>query len=368
MGAALLALWLPMAAALEARADDQPIDWLTGPALRRQLAQPVKLSWSGVPIRKGLTDLARSQRVAALLDRRVDPGMRLQATLLDLPLEMALERLARAQHLGLSWYGPLVYFGPPAPTRRLRTLAALRTAEIKQLPAKARLPFTRQRPWQWQDFATPRKLVEELAAEAQIELTGLEQIPHDLWAAADLPPLSWIERMTLVANEFDLTFEFSSDGGAVRLIPVPANAAIERTYAGGSDPEALARRWSQQAPEAEIKVAGGKVVVLGAVEDHELLRGNQSKAAKAAAGGVEVYTLAVREQPLGPVLEELKRRLGLELHVDETALKAAEISLDRRVSFSVEKVSLDELFEAALKPAGLSFRRRDKTLDIFPAP
>jgi hypothetical protein len=357
-----------MAAAVQARADDPPIDWLTGPALRQQLAQPIKLSWSGVPIRRGLTVLARSQRVAILLDRRVDPGAQLRASLQDVPLEMALERLARAERLGLSWYGPLVYFGPPEPTRRLRTLAALRSDEAKSLPAKARLPFTRQRPWQWQDFATPRKLAEQLAAEAKIELTGLEQIPHDLWAAADLPPLSWIERLTLIGNEFDLTFEFSSDGGAVRLIPVPADAVIERTYAGGSDPEALARRWSQEAPEAEIKVADGKLVVRGAIEDHERLRGEQSRAAKAAAGGVEVYTLAVREQPLGPVLEELKRRLGLELHVDEAALQAADISLNRRVSFNVEQASLDELFQAALKPAGLTFRRREKTLDIFPAP
>lgn len=363
----LLGAWLPLAAIAAVRAAEEPSEWLTGPALRQQLAQPVALTWSGVPIRQGLADFSRSQRIAVLLDRRVDPGMPLQASLQDVPVEIALERVARAQQLGLSWYGPLVYFGPETATRRLRTLAALRTAEVKSLPAKARLPFTRQQAWRWPDFTTPRELVEALAAEAKVEAAGLEQIPHDLWAAADLPPLSWIERLSLIANEFDLTFEFESDGRSVRLIPIPDQIFIERSYPGGKDPKELARRWAQQAPEAEISVSDEKLVVRGVIEDHELLSGVKSRAAKPAAGGVEVYTLTVRDQPIGPVLEELKQRLGLELHIDEAALKAANISLDRRVSFSVEKVSLDELFRAALQGAGLTFRRRDKTLDVFPA-
>lgn len=342
-------------------------EWLTGPALRQQLAQPVKLAWTDVPLRKGLADLSRSQRVAILLDRRVDPGTLLGESLQDVPLEIALERLARSQQLGVSWYGPLVYLGPPTAAHRLRTLAALRTSDAKSLPTKRRLPFTRQQPWRWEDFVTPRELIESLAAEAKIELSGTEQIPHDLWAAADLPPLSWVERLTLIANEFDLTFEFDSDGGRVTLIETPSQVTLERSYAAGKDPQRLLKKWAQAAPNAQLEAAGEKIIVRGTVEDHEMING-KSQAAKPAAGGTEVYTLAVRDQPLGPVLKELGQRLALQLHIDEPALKAADISLDRRVSFSVDKVSLDELFQAALEPAGLMFRRRDKTLDIYPAP
>ncbi|HXT57480.1 MAG TPA: hypothetical protein VN699_02545, partial [Pirellulales bacterium] len=188
-----------------------PLPWLSGSAMREQLARPIKLAWSGMPIRKGLADLARSQRLAILLDRRVDPGRPLELRLDDVPLELALERIARSRHLGLSWYGPLVYFGPEAAAERLKTLAALRVADAKSLPSSARAPFARQQPWRWNDLTTPRELVEQLAIEAKIEIAGLEQIPHDLWAAADLPPLSWTDRMTLIANEFDLTFRFDGE-------------------------------------------------------------------------------------------------------------------------------------------------------------
>ena len=342
-------------------------DWLAGPALRAQLAQPVKLAWSGVPIRKGLADLARSQNVAILLDRRVDPGTPLELSLENVPVELALERIARSQQLGISWYGSLVYLGPEAAAARLRTLAALRAAEAKSLPAARRSSFAKTRAWQWDDFAEPRALVEQLADEARVEIIGIDKIPHDLWPTADLPPLAWTDRMTLVVNEFDLTFRFNEDGRKIELIAAPESAVLERTYPGGRNPQELAERWRRQAPEAEIKVEGDKVVVRGRAEDHEALTAAKPRPQTPAAGGTEVYTLAVRDQPLGPVLEELKQRLGLELHIDAAALTAAEISVDRRVSFSVEKATLDELLAAALKPAGLTFRRRDKTIEIFPA-
>ncbi|HEV7221590.1 MAG TPA: STN domain-containing protein [Pirellulales bacterium] len=344
-----------------------PPQWLSGSAMREQLARPIKLAWSGMPIRKGLADLARSQSLAILLDRRVDPGTLLELGIDGAAVELALERIARSQQLGLSWYGPLVYFGPEAAAERLKTLAALRAADAKSLPSSARAPFTRQQPWRWDDLTMPRELVEQLAAEAKVEIEGLDNIPHDLWAAADLPPLSWTDRLTLVANEFDLTFRFDAEGRTLALTELPEKIVMERSYAAGRNPRELADRWARQAPEAEIAVVDGKVVVRGRAEDHERLTASKPRGTAPAGGGAEVYTLAVRDQPLGPVLEELRQRLGLELHIDEAALKRAGISLDRRVSFSVEQATLDDLFAAALKPAGLTFRRREKSFDIFPA-
>ena len=241
----------------------EPVQWLSGPPLRQQLARPIKLAWSGVSIRKGLADLAAQPERGDLLDRRVDPGLLLEVSFDDVPLEVALERIARTQRLGLSWYGPLVYFGPEAAADRLRTLAALRAADAKSLPSAMRARFTRQQPWRWGDLATPRELVERLAAEAKIEIDGLDLILHDLWAAADLPPLAWTDRLTLVANEFDLTFRFDAEGRTATLAALPEKIELERSYAAGRDPRELADRSGHMAPEAEIEVVDGKVVVRG---------------------------------------------------------------------------------------------------------
>ena len=61
------------------------------------------------------------------------------------------------------------------------------------------------------------------------------------------------------------------------------------------------------------------------------------------------------------------RNLKLEMQIDEAALQAAGLSLDRRISFQVENVSLDELLNAAVKPAGLTAKRDGQKVRIAPA-
>lgn len=47
--------------------------WLTGPALARQLAEPVAVvQWSGTRLRQVVQGISANSRVAILLDRRVD--------------------------------------------------------------------------------------------------------------------------------------------------------------------------------------------------------------------------------------------------------------------------------------------------------
>jgi hypothetical protein len=104
------------------------------------------------------------------------------------------------------------------------------------------------------------------------------------------------------------------------------------------------------------------------VEDHEKLGGQETRAVSATAKSGELrYTLAIQEKPLGPVLKQLAEKLKLELQIDREALGEAGISLERLVSFKVDEATVDELFTAALKPAGLSFRREGTALKVFPA-
>jgi hypothetical protein len=75
----------------------------------------------------------------------------------------------------------------------------------------------------------------------------------------------------------------------------------------------------------------------------------------------------VTEQPLSAVLDTLRMQLTLALRIDEMALTKANLSLDTKVSFRVEDATLEELLAAALKPAGLTFRREEDVYTIVPA-
>jgi hypothetical protein len=340
--------------------------WLAGEDLARGRQQRVTVSWSGTPLRDALADLSKAQRIAVLLDRRIDPGQPIDLTADRLPFDDVLAQVAEKIAGRVSWLGPLAYLGPREAASRLRTLAALRASDVRALAKEKRRGLQREARLSWPELAEPRDLVAGLAAEAGVDVVPLNQIGHDLWPAADLPPLSWTDRLTLIANEFDLTFEMV-DGAHVRLVPIAGPIVLERAYPGGKQPDELAAKWRRVAPDAQIGVAGGKVVVRGGVEDHELLTQNKKPKPAPTAPGVDVYTLRVQEQPLSAVLDKLRERVSHELVIDEAAIKKANLNLDARVSFSVEQATLDELLTAALKPAKLTFLREGSVYKIVPA-
>lgn len=356
---------------------EPPVAWLDGASLAQQLRTPVDVFWSGTPLRQALVSLAESQRAAVLVDRRVDPGQKLDLPLNGLPLEQVYREVAESRQLGVVWLGAVAYFGPPRATSRIRTLAELRREEVRRLPAAAGRKLLTPERMRWDDFATPRDLLARLAAESRIEISGLEQVPHDLWARADLPALSLVDRLTLVAGQFDLTFEIAADASAVALVPVPDDVALMRSYPGGSDPQALADRWAAMIPESQIKVVAGEVFVRGLLEDHEQVasaaqppRPTRPTASRSSrtSDGEKRFTVPQGKGPLGPVLEQLAGKLGLTLKIDREALQRAGISLQQPISFSVDNVTLEDLFEAVLTPAGCTFRLQGDVLEVRPAP
>jgi hypothetical protein len=362
----LPAAWLLMAVWTAGPVHGQEASLLTGAEFTRQLQAMTGASWSGVPLREALATLGKDQGIAVMLDRRVDPGKLIDLTIAEQTLENALRTIARHQELGVSFVDAVVYFGPPDTTKKLPTVAAIRRHEAESLPRETALRLARARGWSWPMLATPRGLLEELADEAGIEISGLEHFPHDLWPAVELPPLPLADRMSLVLAGFGLTYEFSADGRQVRLVPFPTTAAITRLYSGKGHPRENAERIARLYPEAQVTPEGEQIRVVGPWEAHqavELLMQGQ-RVTRTTPGpkksGRTVYTLKVENEPVGGVIKALAPQLKLEVEIDP----AAEAKLSERISFNVADVSRDELLDAVLKPAGLSFRISGNTLSI----
>jgi hypothetical protein len=356
-----------------AMGDEPASPWLTGRALETRLTAPVGVEWSHSPLREAIRSLAQANQTAVMLDRRVDPGQPLSASFREVPLEDLLRQVAENRGLGLVRFGPLIYLGPPGFTARLRTLAAIRLEELRKLPAGTGQKFIKSQRLRWDDFAEPRKLLENLAQENGIALAGMEQVPHDLWAAADLPPLSLVDRLTLLAGQFDLTFRINTSDTTVTLVPIPANVTLVRSYPGGRQPSQLLAKWRQTAPQSRITQEGDRIVVAGLLEDHERLtatsRPSSRPAAKSTANQEANQRFTVREAhgPLGTLLQQMAGRLNLDVKIDRQALQSAGVSLEQNIAFSVEDATLDELLQAALKPAGCTFRRLGKVVEVLPA-
>ena len=350
-------------------------NWLVSAALQKQLRREISVVWAGTPLRRTLDGLSQTQRVAVLIDRRVDPDQKVDLKLDDVPLAAALHDVARSRDLGVSIVNAVAYFGPPRVTGQIRTIAALRTEEIHRLPPAVTRKFLLPKRIAWDDFATPGELLQRLADENRLTLQGLDRVPHDLWAGADLPPLSLVERLTLIAIQFDLTFEVSPDGQTVRLVPMPDEVALVRSYPGGSNPQATAKNYAEHLPGTEIKVAGRQVYVKGLLEDHERITtlGRPSRRpVRQPAGGmgkIRISKMSFTNVPVGKVFEFLAQhpKLKLDFRIDHKALDQAGISLEQRVSVDVKNVSVDELLREVIKNCSLKYVLRGRVVEIGPA-
>jgi hypothetical protein len=343
----------------------------SGREFTQHLQSTTGIAWSGVPLREALDTLGRDQRIAVMLDRRVDPGKTVNLGVAEQSLENALRTVARHQELGVCFIDSVVYFGPSETTAKLSTVAAIRRREAESLPRETALRFARVRSWSWPMLATPRDLLVELAAESGAEIAGLEQFPHDLWPAVALPPLALADRVTLVLAGFGLTYQFSPDGRRLQLVPFPQTAAISQTYSGKGHPRENAERIARLYPEAKVTVEGEAIRVVGPWEAHQavelLLQGQRvtrTSPPSTKGGGRTVYTLKVENEPVGGVIKALAEQLKLQVMIDP----AVEKKLAERISFNVADVSRDELLRAVLLPAGLSFRMNGTELQIIGAP
>jgi hypothetical protein len=271
--------------------------------------------------------------VAILIDRRVDPDQKLQVSLKQVPLESAMDTIAEEKRLGLCRLSWGLYLGPPDAAGRFEAVRAALATSIRRLPSAIQRQYRHSQGLAWENFSTPRDLLQGLASQNGIEITNLNEIPHDLWAAVSLPPISLGDRLLAITIQYDLTLKFSSDGTRVELVPIPENLPpVPKSGRDAASPRTSPRRpGSRQSPERPAQ---------------------------------QVHTVTVREKPLEPVLKQLAERLDFELRIDRKSIEAAGISLDQRVSVHVENATLDELLRSLLKSTGLSFHHTGRVVEI----
>ncbi len=345
----------------------------------QRLRQPVSLSWTAMPLRRGIERIAERWSVGVLLDRRIDPGQSITIAVENVPLGTLLQRVAAHGHAAMAVVGSVVYIGPEDAAARLPTMWAIHREMVRRLPTRWRRRWLQRVPGGWGELSEPRRLCQQVVGQVGGNLVGDDRVPHDLWAAASLPQIPRCDRLTFVLAQFDLGYEIrlnddektaaesASNTLAVRIVPWSQHPRLERRYAGGSDPARRAAFWRRLAPEAEIVIDGDKIVVRGSWADHErLLRGARSRNSptptprRAGAGNLSAatrrYDLRVVDVPARQLIEAVARKLGRSVAFDDGLSPS---DLQRSVSVDVRQKSADQLLHAVVEAAGLRLRRSD---------
>ena len=344
--------------------DAQDVTWKTGTELRRQLDGNSSVTWSQQPLRQALKNLSRKAGVAIFLDRRIDADREIELSATDVPLAAVLDEAASKADGGMCVVGSVVYIGPAPTTTKLPTLVSQKREEIAALPAAAKTRLLKAESWKWEELSEPHDLIKQLADKGAVSVQNLEVVPHDVWAAGGFPPLPWPERMTLALAGFGLTFEVAPTGTAIRLVPMPENPRIERTYSPRAAAAVAQAEVRRLFPDAATEIDGAKLKVLATAEEHEKiarLMAGQTVKTKTTKSLDKRYSLTVERQPAGAVMKTISNQLKRELKYDE----AAGQKLREPVTFTVADVPLEELLEKTLGPLGLSYRLDETRLEVI---
>ncbi len=341
------------------------------PLQRKQVQRSVSIQWERVPLRDVVARVAKLFDETVFIDRRVDPDLRVTLELEATSIDDVLRSIVEAQSLGMSRLGSARYLGPRNAAEHLRTVSVARGEEIARLNRAERADLERKQRLTWPRLSEPRELVVLLAQQRGWRISRAERIPHDLWAAGALPELSAAEQLTLLLAGFDLSFKTQARDRSLEIVPLqPVTVRREYRLPSRSSDNALLRQELQAAPAARME--DRKLVVDARIEQHErlaeIIAGHAvpPRSRRPATESARQYTLRVQDQPVGAILRQLAERMNWTMEFDEASIRAAGLSLDRRVSFSVENGNQDELLQAVLAPAGLDYRRQGERLVIAP--
>jgi hypothetical protein len=391
MTAILLAIGGLCAAGPEVVLDRPRPELLVDRRFDEALQRRVGVSNQTRPLRPLVRELAANQRVGVLIDRRVDPAAIVVVDIASKPLADALDEIAAQVGARAVVVANIVYIGPPSAAATVATLARSKTDALRSAAGVSSIRqnelATRRLTSHWNDLDEPRTLFVETADRYGLTVENPEAIPYDLGAGWTLPEMTASEALSLLAIQFDLSFEWTGGGRAVRLVPAPKAATVARYYIP-QDPKYRAirdrrKRAATAAADWTALVAGidasadgdtGRVLVHGTLAQHERLAELIAPPDKPdqfrPAGDVlplrrRQFTLTLRETPVSAVMAKLAES-GIRFEYDAAALQQAGIDLNRPLNVSVSDAGPQEFFEALFGPLGLKFHLGETTVMLEP--
>ena len=293
------------------------------------LDAPVHASWTRVPIR---TWTARATSLAGqpvILDRRLDPGSLVTFTAQGESLREALTSIAAALGATVNELDSTIRLVPVDVAEFAPQAERDRTLRLARLPPDTRATLLAKQACRWPAGTRPRDLVMAWATEGDVRVEGLEDVPHDNFPAADLPPISLAERLDLVLAHFDRRVAWEGDRGHLVGRVIPIDAELQ--------------------PAAQRQPAATKRL--------------QPRPRK-PPGRQDVFTLRL-EAPLDQALAAIADRLSLILEINAGSLAAHGIAVGEIVRVEIAHASREQLLNAVVEPLGLQWKIEGDRLRVF---
>ena len=345
---------------------------MSGEALQKALSQKRSHVAKGISLRKAVRDLQQETGIAFVVDRRIDPTSPHSLTTGLVSVRQNIQSLAQSADAAVSETEFAVVIAPAAAAGRLRTLIALRqdefTSKRRKLSAAVTRSVGRAMTIEWPDGTQPRQLFVATAEQNGLTVTNADLIPHDVWAGAQLPPVTFSVLSSLVLNQFDLTFEFTG-ADSVTLIRVPEAPVIERSYRlPVRRREEIKATWTRMFPELDIEWTRTTAMVATDVETHvrlqQVIDGQQIVSVQGDSLLKRRITLNLSQGvPLAAILQSLESS-KIPVVLEGLGRQQQEQLLSQTIRVSVKEMPLQMFIEKVFDGTGATVTVTDSNVRV----
>ena len=351
----------------------EDVEYLREARFQEAIDRPLVANGERAVLRDYLQRLAGERQVAILLDRRIDPGQRVNVALAADFFDEGIRSLVGQVAADVSVVGDTIYVGPPETVRFLRTrIVTARNAldGVQEFSPRRQFEILRRYEVHWSDLTTPREIIEGIARRYDIQIEGIEQIPHDLWGGGSMTYPNLIEALTLVLTQFHLAFEWK-DATTIRIVPEVVAVELQQDHRPRRmSLDAAMDLITRQHPSLPIVREGNQLRVTGTVEQHEsvaILLGENPPRQRSAASVESAalrnrrFTLKMVRKPFGSLMATLQQQ-GIMIQYDPGELNASGIDLAQKISLELEQATIDQLLEQSCAKVGLTYRIEGETV------
>lgn len=227
---------------------------------RLQEALAATISWSArkVPLRDQLTDMQTQSGISIIRDRRLDPRFTVSVDTGFVTRLTVLQQIASAvpdcQAVPTDNY---VILGPTSSVNLLPILLDLcesQQSEWKRLPPATGRKSTQPTTTNWEQLAEPRTILTNAATECGVIIQNPEAIPRDVWNAAQLPRMTFLELSALILIQFDLCAVADSKSATITVTPISKAKPLEyRHILTSRQKSVLMAEWQKRSPDVAVR-------------------------------------------------------------------------------------------------------------------
>lgn len=339
-------------------ADPENVRWRTGAALDDFSKSPISVSWQQAHLRSHLMHFARSQQLAIVLDRRVDPNQKLDVVVKNVSIEQFLLRIAQATGTKFCRFGDCYYLGPPENAQRLLGISAM----LSRGRQRKQNFLSRSAAMWWPSLTTPQEVLQRLSLENDFEIKGIDSIEHDLMSALSIPPMRLDMRMVLLLSQFDCWFKQNKSTNAISIIAPPKNLKASLRMRDYDADKELLKRLRATAPSCKIAKTKRTITITGPTQELEMARNVviESFEPQMRSLNEKRFQLNV-ENKRGLIIKAVAEQLAMELQIAEDC----EDILGDVITVEVKDATVEALMDAILRNTQCGYSQDGQTLRLY---